>query len=255
MAIRALIVDDEPPGRARLRDLLAAEADVEVVGECADGTEAVTAVRDLRPDLLFLDVQMPGLDGFGVLEALGRECPPAVIFVTAHDRYALRAFDVHALDYLLKPFDRQRFQKALGRARTQLAGAGGPAARERLLALLEEVRPAPKPLERLALKTAGRITFLKADEIDWIEAAGNYVRLHAGGEAHLLRETMSRLEGRLDAARFVRIHRSTIVQLDRIRELQPWFHGDYRVRLRDGTELTLSRGYRPKLQELLGGEF
>jgi two-component system, LytTR family, response regulator len=255
MTIRTVIVDDEPLARTRIRSLLEREPDIVIVGECADGRQAVNDLRQLEPDLVFLDVQMPALDGFGVLEALDNERLPAVIFVTAHDRYALRAFEVHALDYLLKPFDRERFQKALERVRNQLERAETAASRQRLLALLEDVQAARKPLQRVVIKSEGRVFFVRVEDIDWIEAAGNYLRLHVGRETHLLRETMNGLEGRLDPAQFVRIHRSTMVQFDRIRELQPWFHGDYRVLLRDGTELTLSRGYRQKLQELLGNAF
>jgi two-component system LytT family response regulator len=249
VTIRALIVDDEPLARGRLRTLLAGEPDVEVVGECGDGLEAVAAVEELSPDLLFLDVQMPALDGFAVLEALDADRLPAVVFVTAHDRYALRAFEVHALDYLLKPFDRDRFRKALGRARAQIAGAEGGG---KLPALLADARARRQPADRLVIKSAGRVFFLRTEEIDWVEAAGNYVRLHCGGDAHLLRETMNGLEARLDGQRFLRVHRSTIVNVDRIRELQAWFHGDYLVILRDGTQLTLSRGYRPRVQERFG---
>jgi two-component system LytT family response regulator len=256
MTIRTLIVDDEPLARTRIRSLLEREPDVQVVGESGDGQQAVALVNELRPDLLFLDVQMPALDGFGVLEALAADRLPAVIFVTAYDRYAIRAFDVHALDYLLKPFDRERFARALARARVQLQRDEKIAATEKLLSLLEDVQSQQKkPLQRFVIKSAGRVFFLRLEEIDWIEAAGNYVKLHVGTDDHLLRETMNALEGRLNPEQFVRIHRSTIVNLDRIQELQPWFHGDYRVILRDGTQLTLSRGYRQKLQELLGNAF
>jgi two-component system LytT family response regulator len=250
--IRALIVDDEPLARQRLRALLAGEPDIEVIGECADGSEAVAAIREHEPDLLFLDVQMPKLDGFGVLETVGPEQMPATIFVTAYDRYALQAFEVHALDYLLKPFDRKRFQKALRRARLQFQSGGRPEGEARLQALAEGTKTGRKPQERLVIKAGGRVFFLKTDEIDWIEAAGNYARVHAGGESHLLRETMGGLEARLDPDKFLRIHRSTIVNIERIQELQPWFHGDYVVILRDGTQLTLSRSYRQKLQEFFG---
>jgi two-component system LytT family response regulator len=252
--IRTLIVDDEPLARQRLRQLLDREADIEVAGECADGRQAVAALRQDPPDLVFLDVQMPILDGFGVLEGLGAVRLPTVIFVTAHDRYALRAFEVHALDYLLKPFDRDRFQKALDRARAQLQH-NPMDVNQRLLALLADVQEVRKPLDRLVIKSGGRVCFVRIGEIDWIEAAGNYLRLHVGRDVHLLRETMSRLESRLDPRLFARIHRSTMVNLERIRELQPSFHGDFVVKLHDGTELTLSRGYRDKLQELLGTSF
>jgi two-component system LytT family response regulator len=255
MTIRALIVDDEPLARERLRALLAGDPDVEVVGECSDGREAIAAVREHRPDLLFLDVQMPKLDGFQVLEAIGPEHLPVVIFVTAYDCYALRAFEVHALDYLLKPFDRQRFDKALGRAKTRIQRSRTADVSQQLVGLLEDVKAARKPLERLVIKSAGRVFFLRLEEIDWIEAAGNYTRLHVGSETHLLRETMGGLETKLDPDKFLRIHRSTIVNIERIQELQPWFHGDYVVILRDGTQLTMSRNYRQKLQDLFGKAF
>ncbi len=253
--IRALIVDDEPLARERIRTLLTGEPEIEVVGECGDGHKAVAAIRRHAPDLLFLDVQMPELDGFGVLQELGAQPLPVVVFVTAYDKYALRAFEVHALDYLLKPFDRERFYKTLTRARAQIRQEKSGEVSERILALLADLKGAPKHLERLVIKSGGRVFFLRTEEIDWIEAAGNYVRLHTGGEEHLLRETMSKLEAQLDPGKFLRIHRSTIVNLERIQELQPAFHGDYVVLLRDGTRLTLSRSYRDKLQEVLGKSF
>jgi two-component system LytT family response regulator len=250
--IRTLIADDEPLARQRIRSLLDKEPDFETVGECPDGQKAVVALQEQQPDLLFLDVQMPVLDGFGVVETVGPERMPVLIFVTAYDRYALRAFEAHALDYLLKPFDRQRFSRTLERARTMIERRQGADASRRLLALLEDRRETRKPLERLVIKSAGRVSFVRVEEIDWIEAAGNYLRLHAGKETHLLRDTMNRLESKLNASQFVRIHRSTIVNLESIRELQPSFHGDYAVVLRNGTELTLSRSYRDKVQEALG---
>jgi two-component system LytT family response regulator len=252
--IRTCIVDDEPLARERIRTLLSREPDVEVVGECGDGGEAVTRIREMQPDLLFLDVQMPVMDGFGVLDALDTDLPPAVIFVTAYDQYALRAFEVHALDYLLKPFNGHRFKKAVQRARVELMKEGnGHGVNERLLTLLEHLKQDRKPQERLILKTSGRVTFLKVDEIDWVEAEGNYVRLHVGAISHLLRETMKGIEAKLDADRFIRIHRSTIVNTDRIKELQPLFHGEYAVLLRDGTRLTASRGPENKLRRVLEG--
>src|SRR5262249_15102954 len=225
-----------------------AGCDSPVGGECADGQEARRAIGKHQPQLVFLDVQMPGLNGFDVLEAIGPDKMPAVVFVTAYDAYALRAFEVHALDYLLKPFDRDRFQKALQRARAEVQRAGPD---PRLASLLEEVK-ARKPAERLMLQSSGKVYFVRVEDIDWVEAAGNYARLHVGGETHLLRETMNGLEARLDPQKFLRIHRSTIVNIERVKELHPWFHGDYQVVLRDGTELTLSRSYRPRLQELFG---
>ena len=253
--IRALIVDDEHLARKKIRTLLAGEPEIEIIGECATGPAAVASLQQQSPDLLFLDVQMPGLDGFGVLQAVDPERWPVIIFVTAYDQYALRAFEVHALDYLLKPFDRARFQAAIQRAKDQIAGRINRDLNEQLLALLKDLKIEPKPLERLVIKSTGRVFFLKTDEIDWIEAADNYVQLHAGSESLLLRETMSGLETQLDPAKFLRIHRSTIVNLERIQELKPWFHGEYLVILRDGTQLTLSRGYREKLHELLGKSF
>ena len=258
MIVLALIVDDEPLARQRLRTLLKGESDIEIVGECSNGQEAVAAVRELQPDLLFLDVQMPVLDGFGVLDALGTEQLPAVIFVTAYDTYAIRAFEVNALDYLLKPFDRDRFRKALQRARSQITKESSALTGEQLGVLLEEAQPERSAtagrhtLERLVIKSSGRVFFLRTEEIDWIEAAGNYLRLHVGNDMHLLRDTMNNLEARLHPDKFLRIHRSTMVNLERVKELQPWFHGDYKVILLDGTELTLSRSYRPKLRDLLG---
>lgn len=250
--LRILIVDDEPPGRERILDLLKDQPDVEIVGVCADGLEAVAALRDGECDLVFLDVQMPEMNGLEVVEAIGPERMPAVIFVTAYDRYALSAFEVQALDYLLKPFDRERFLKALERARAQRL-ANPDVVQRRLLALLEEARPGKKPLDRLVVKTGGRIFFLKMDEIDWIEAAGNYLRLHVGKDTHLIRDTMSALESRIDPNKFLRIHRSTIVNIERVRSIEPLFHGDHVVLLHDDTQLTLSRTYRQRLEELLGG--
>lgn len=250
--IGVLIVDDEPLARERIRTLVETESDIKVIGECANGREAITAIKELSPDLVFLDVQMPEVDGLGVVEAVGPDAMPVVIFVTAYDRYALQAFEVHALDYLLKPFDRQRFQKAMQRARQQVQREQHQEVGERLLALLQATQASRKPLERLIIKNAGRVCLVRTAEIDWIEAASNYVRLHVGKDTYLLRETMNLLESRLDPRRFLRIHRSTIVNLDRIQELQPAYHGDYLVLLQDGTRLTLSRNYRPKLQELFG---
>ncbi len=249
--IRAILVDDEPLGRERIRTLLSDVPDVELVAECADGREALEAVERVNPDLMFLDVQMPELDGFDVLDALDPETRPFVIFVTAYDQYAIRAFDVHALDYLLKPFDRERFDQALARARASIAAGREDLTQQRMLDLIEQLRVERGPLERLVVKSAGRIVFLRAEEIDWIEAAGNYLKIHAGPETHLLRETMNTMQQRLSSDHFARIHRSTIVNLDRIRELQPAFHGEYVVILRDGVQLTLSRSHRDTLAHLL----
>jgi len=268
--VRALIVDDEPLARQNIRLLLEADPEVEIVGEVGDGAAAVKAVRRLSPDLVFLDIQMPEMSGFDVLAALDPERMPAVVFVTAFDRYALRAFEVHALDYLLKPFDDARFEKALRQAKSQVRGREIGLLSRRLLALLEERdargpaaasadagrAPARNYLRRLLVKSAGRVFFLKADDIDWVEAADYYVKLHVGRKGHLLRESMSELEARLDPDKFLRIHRSTIVNLDRVREMHPLPGGEYAVVLHDGMQLKLSRSRREQLQKLLnlGGE-
>ncbi len=245
--VRTLIVDDEPLARERIRALLAGEPDIEIRGEASDGVSAVRKLVDQDFDLLFLDVQMPEMDGFDVLAALdelsqeGRVSMPAVVFVTAHDRYALRAFDVHALDYLLKPFDRERFEKTLARARAQLASDRANALNEKLSALVSDTAARRTYSERFMVKSRGRVVFVRADEVDWFEAAGNYVALHAGTKVHLLRKTMSSLESRLDPDRFQRVHRSTIVRLDRVRDLRPKATGDYELVLQDGTALPLGR--------------
>jgi two-component system, LytTR family, response regulator len=250
--VRVLVADDEPLARERLRLLLAREDGIDLVAECPNGTEAIEAIDRLQPDLVFLDVQMPGANGFEVIEAIGAERMPLVVFVTAFDQYALRAFDVHALDYLLKPFDRERFHEALVRARQQLDRRTNGDLERRLLELVQDLKPAAQRLERFVIKSGGRVFFVRSDEIDWIEAAGNYVKLHVAAEAHLFRETMNTLELQLDPDTFFRIHRSHIVNIERVKELQPWFNGEYVVFLRNGTRLTLSRGYREKLQERIG---
>ncbi len=248
--ITALIVDDELLARKRIRKLLRGDAEVEILGECASGREAVAAIQSLHPDLVFLDVQMPELDGFAALAALSPEDLPLIIFVTAYDQYALRAFEVSALDYLLKPVDRERFAQTMQRAKARLHSARGSES-ARVLSLLEELKTRTQPPARIALKAGGRICFLKLEEIDWIEAEGKYARLHFGQQSHLLREAMNHLEARLDPRQFVRIHRSTIVNIDRIKELQPWFNYDYRAVLHDGTHLMVSRSHRQKLADLL----
>lgn len=250
MKIRTLIVDDESLARERLRQLLQSEAEIDVVGECADGQEAVAAIQKQSPDLIFLDVQMPELDGFGVIEAITAQPPPVIVFVTAHDKFALRAFEVHAVDYLLKPFDRERFQKALARALDRVKHRENTRPTEGQSAVLAELKPPAKPLERLAVKTSGRVIFVKLADIDYIEAAHNYVELHVEKQSHLLRETLNSIEARLPADKFVRISRSVIVNIERIKELQPLFYGEYNVTLHNGVRLTLSRRYRDKLQQL-----
>jgi two-component system, LytTR family, response regulator len=234
--LTAIIVDDEPLARSNLAVLLRLDPTVEIVAECGSGIDARAMIRELKPDLLFLDVQMPECDGFDVLELLGNEVPPAVVFVTAYDQYALRAFEAGALDYLLKPFDNSRFDLALNRAKQKVALG----------------KNLPRKLERLAIKNAGQISFLKISEIDWIEAADYYACLHVAQRTHMLRRSISELEQDLDAASFCRIHRSTIVNLDRIRGLTLNEDGEYEVLLEDKTRLRLSRSYRKQLQNRLG---
>jgi two-component system LytT family response regulator len=250
MKIRTLIVDDQLLARELLRRMLKDEADVEIIGMPASGFEAVEAINTLAPDLVFLDVQMPELDGFGVLAQIDRARMPVIIFVTANDDFALRAFDVHALDYLVKPCTTDRFKTALRRAREQLSRNQTGEIHQRLNALLEDMQSEPRQNERLAVKSDGRILFLRLSEIDWVEAADNYVKLHVGNEAHLLRETMTALESKMPADRFLRISRSTIVNIEHVKELHPLFHGEYVVVLRSGARLTLTRGYRDKLPRL-----
>ena len=219
---------------------------------CADGASAVETIERAQPDLVFLDVQMPGMDGFEVDRESRRDALPAVVFVTAHDGHAMRAFEIHALDFLLKPFDQTRFEKALERARTQIVTKQGVRSIDsRLVSLLEELRDERKYPERLIVKSSGRVFFVRTDEIDWVEAAGNYVKMHTKSEAHLLRESMKNMEAKLDPKTFVRIHRSAIVNIDRIKELEPWFHGEYIVILRDGTRLTASRVFSDRLSALI----
>jgi len=250
MKINTLIVDDEPLARDRVRRFLRDEHDIQIIGECGNGREAVRAIKEQRPDLVFLDIQMPEKNGFEVVKALDEKAMPAVIFVTAYDQYAIQAFDVHALDYLLKPFNRERLHKAVEHARSQIETKRIGQLDERLASLIKDLKTEKKYLERLVVKSVGRVFFLKVDDIDYIEAAGNYVKLHAGRESHMIRETMNGIEAKLDPDKFFRIHRSTVVNIDRIKELHPMFSGDYAVILRNGTELALSRNYRERLLEL-----
>jgi len=250
MKIRALIVDDEPLARKRIRDLLENDEEVEIVGESGNGAAALPLINEQEPNLLFLDVQMPEADGFELLEAMDPNKLPAIIFVTAYDKYALKAFDAQAVDYLLKPFNESRFRQALQRAKDLIQKGNGNVSPE-LLALLRDFQAGRRYPDRLVIKSGGRLLFLKMGEIDYIEAAGNYLTLHVGKETHLIRDTMQNLETRLDAVQFLRIHRSTIVNIERIKELQPWFGGEYVVVLRDGRKLTLSRTYRARVQQLL----
>ncbi|MGH7543540.1 MAG: LytR/AlgR family response regulator transcription factor [Gemmatimonadota bacterium] len=263
MTIRTAIIDDEPLARRRITDLLEDRGDYEVVGEFTTGGEARQALTDLEPDLVFLDIQMPDLDGFGLLRSLDMERPPpAIIFVTAYDQYAPRAFDVDAVDYLVKPFADERFDLALERARREIEGNGEGSLRDRILRVLDEANRRASAgkdrsgdehpsLERIVIKTGDRVLFTKTEDIDWIEAANYYAKVHVGPNTHLVRESLNRFERRLDPRRFARIHRSTIVNLDRVKELRPWFHGAYLVIIEDGTELRMSRGQRLKLWDRL----
>jgi two-component system LytT family response regulator len=261
--LRTLIVDDEALARDTLRRLLGADGEVELVGDCAGGDDAVRRIRDSEPDIVFLDVQMPEVDGFEVLRRLGPLRVPALVFVTAYDAYALRAFEAEALDYLLKPFDDERFFRVLQRAKERVREQRAHRLAGRLVAELGAATAAPAAgpaaapapgtyADRLAVRQDGRIGFVRTEDVDWIEAADYCVRLHAGGRVHLLRESMRELEARLDPGRFIRIHRSALVNLARIRELEPHFHGEYVVVMQDGARLRLSRGRRGRLHRLLG---
>ena len=252
MTIRAAIVDDEPLARRRIRNLLLEAPDVEVIAECANGKDAIEALETSPPDLLFLDIQMPEIDGFDVLQAIGVGRVPAVIFVTAYDQFALRAFEAHALDYLLKPFDDERFGAALQRARERIRQQQGGDLDRRLQALLENVRGDHSYLRRLVVPSGHRSIFVRTEHIDWIEAERNYIRLHVGSRAYLLRENLTRIASSLDPAMFCRIHRSTIVNIDRIQAVEPLFRGEYQVVLHDGTKLTSGRSYRRNLHAVMG---
>lgn len=254
MKYEALIVDDEPLARRSIRKHLKAFPEFEVAGECGDGESAVVAIREQQPDLVFLDIQLPELDGFDVVRGIGRERMPVTIFVTAYDRYALQAFEAHALDYLLKPFSEDRFRDSLVRARRSLEMGKQQAPNHQLSRLLDEIRKKKDYLERIPVPTKGRFLFFNVCDLEWIEAEGNYLRLHGSGASHLIRGNMNEMEARLDPERFMRIHRSTIVNLQRIREVQPWFHGHHRVVMTSGQELKLSRYQKDKLRLLVGKE-
>ena len=245
--MRVVIVDDEPLAREGLRLHLGRETDVSIVGEAADGRRAVALIPSLQPDLVFLDVQMPLLDGFEVVDALATTCLPTIVFVTAHDKYAIKAFDVHALDYLLKPFSVERFQAAMDKAREEIAARGSHDSRRRLLELIAERAGATDHLQRFVVRAGEGYKLVPAADVASFEAQGNYVKLTTGTGQHLLRITMSELERRLDPKRFARIHRSTMVNIDRIKEITPAWHGDFEVLLHDGQRLRLSRNFRERL--------
>ncbi len=261
--IRVLVVDDEPLARKGLLALLAGDPELTLVGECASGAQAVEALRRAPVDVLFLDVEMADMDGFQVLREVGPERAAAIVFVTAYDTYALKAFEARALDYLLKPFDDERFARVLARAKEHVRGGRIQSLARQLAGLLGTPRaasppsppPSPPPeryMERLVLKGVGRVAFLEVEEVDWLEAEDYYVQVHASGQTHLVRQSLRELETQLDPRRFVRIHRSTIVNVQRVKELRPLSHGEYQVILRGGTTLKLSRGYRERLDALLG---
>lgn len=250
MPLRTLIVDDEPHARKYLRTLLAADSDFEIAGECTDGGQAVTSLLELRPDVVFLDIQMPDLDGFEVLRAVNGEISPIVVFCTAYDQFALMAFEAFALDYLLKPFDEDRFARTLTRVKAQFRGQNGP---DQTAALVESVAAQRRAPRRLLVKSGGRVLFLKFDDIRRIEAADNYVRFHTSEGEHTMRETITNIERQLPENLFIRIHRSAIVNLDLIREFQPLPGGEARVRLDDGTELTVSRRHRERVEARFAG--
>ena len=249
MKIRTLIVDDEPLAREWVRNGLQDLPNLEIIGECGDGFEAVKTIAAEKPDLVLLDVQMPGLDGFGVLASVAAEDLPAVVFVTAFDRYALKAFEAHAVDYLMKPFSTERLHEAVGRARAAIDRSSSTDLKATLHELLEDIQRERAYPEWLLIKKEERSVFLRVADIDWIESARNNVRLHVGKEIYVYHETTSGIEARLDPRHFFRIHRSTIVNIERIREMHPWFNGDYAVTLKDGTRLTLSSTYRDRLKD------
>lgn len=251
MKIRALIVDDEPLARRGVARCLKNHDDVEVIGECGDGECAVSIILRDKPDLVFLDVEMPEMDAFEVVRQVGAERLPVVIFVTAYDRYALRAFETNAIDYLLKPIAQVRFDKALARAKGRIAEASKEVPVERILAALARLNPQTEYLERLPVLENGRIAFVRASEIDWIQASRNCARLHVGADTHHIRETLSALEHKLDPRDFLRIHRSAIVNIKKIKEIQPWFHGYHLVVLQNGQQLRMSR-YQNESAKRLG---
>ncbi|MFH1739472.1 MAG: response regulator [bacterium] len=252
---RTLIVDDEPLARRKIRSLLERRSDVIVCGECSNGMEAFACIKEQSPDLVFLDIQMPELDGFNLIDAVGVENMPVVVFVTAFDQYAIEAFEKHALDYVLKPFNEKRLYVSLDRAIASIRGQQRDGIQDKLASILGDCRLAQRFIERIIIKKTNRECFIKVEEIDWIEAEGNYVDIHAGSETHILRETIKRLETRLDPGKFLRIHRARIVNIDRIKELQPGLNKEHVVIMEDGTRLTMSRRYRDRLNKAMGDYF
>ncbi len=249
---RAVIVDDEPLARTRIRRFLSEEPDMEVVGECADGAQAVDLIRELAPEVVFLDVQMPKMDGIEVIRQIGAHNLRTVVFVTAFNHYAVQAFEAEAVDYLLKPFDRRRFQETLQRIRRRLTEYSHETLSEQIEQLVKRFQPSSPYLQRLVIRSEGSILLVRVEDVDWLEAAGNYICVHLGKRNHIVRDSLAHLEKQLDPARFLRVHRSAMVNLDRIRELRPTFQGDYKVVLLSGDILPLSRKYRGALTRQLG---
>jgi two-component system LytT family response regulator len=255
MPLTMLLVDDEPLAREGLRMLLSGDADVAAIYEAKDGSEAVRAIRDLRPDLVFLDVQMPEMDGFQVVREIGADHMPAIVFVTAHDEHAIQAFEINAIDYLLKPVSRERFTRALARAKSRLGSRPADETSRKIVSLLESLAAPPRYLKRLAVRSAGKTIFVEMKDVDWIEAAENYAQLHVGRSAHLVHVAMNTLEKSLDPEIFLRVHRSAIVNIARIRDLQPASHGEYMLTLTNGVRLQSSRTYNEKLKALAANPF
>lgn len=251
MGIRTLIVEDMKLARERLKLTLARDSEIEIIGECSDGEEAFIAIQELQPELVFLDVQMPKMSGFEVVKAVGVEEMPTVVFVTAFDEFALKAFEVNAVDYLLKPFDEERLLKTVARIKRQIKQAGRGDMEERLFQLLGEVRNKPEYVKRLSVKTAQHTILVLTEDIDWIGGAGNYLELHCGKDVYLIRERFHQLEQKLNPEQFVRIHRSIIVNIDRIKALHPMFNGDHLIILQSGTKLNVSRTYHEKLIQMI----
>jgi len=250
MKYSVLIVDDESHARERLKKYIKSDQDLSISGECSNGVEAVKIIKKKNPDLVFLDVQMPQMDGLGVIETVGAKQMPVTIFVTAYDRFAIQAFKVNAMDYLLKPVAKDRFEESVNRAKEYFSKKENNEINKRMLDLLQEMRPQKQFVDRIMVKTSDRMYLVKVKDIDWIEADDNYAKLHVGNKYHLLRQTMKSLEDTLDPGIFLRIHRSVIVNMDRIKEIQQWFNNEYTVILKDGTELTMSRGYKDKAKEM-----
>lgn len=250
--LRVMLIDDEPLAIQKLRHFLRSEEAIEIVDECSNGQDALVSIREHHPDLILLDIQMPEMDGFAMLRELSDDDMPRVIFVTAYDEFALQAFEVHALDYLLKPFDRTRFSEALEHARDVLMQKPASDMHAELRSLLDTVSQSSMAAGRLMIRSEGRVIFVKTDDIDWLEAAGNYIKLHCGAETHMLRETMNGIMSQLDPSKFLRIHRATIVNIDRIKEMHPWFNGEYKIFLTTNAQLIMSRGCHEQFIKLFG---